>query len=84
MAASGPRGPNQPRGFIDSQPLTRKVTTVLGFVRLMRDRLTPYRGWAAWHHLAGVAGGLVVVTRKVTTTRPPATPARWCQAAQPR
>ncbi len=35
---------------------------VLGFVRLMRDRLTPYRGWAAWHHLAGVAGGLVVVT----------------------
>lgn len=35
---------------------------VLGFVRLMRGRLTPYRGWAAWHHLAGVAGGLVVVT----------------------
>ncbi|KMO43392.1 peptidase [Methylobacterium tarhaniae] len=35
---------------------------LLGFVRLMRDRLTPYRGWAAWHHLAGVAGGLVVVT----------------------
>lgn len=34
----------------------------LGFVRLMRGRLTPYRGWAAWHHLAGVAGGLVVVT----------------------
>ncbi|PIK71565.1 peptidase, partial [Methylobacterium frigidaeris] len=35
---------------------------VLGFVRLMRGRLTPYRGFAAWHHLAGVAGGLVVVT----------------------
>lgn len=35
---------------------------VLGFVRLMRGRLTPYRGWAAWHHLVGVAGGLVVVT----------------------
>jgi hypothetical protein len=34
----------------------------LGFVRLMRGRLTPYRGVAAWHHLAGVAGGLVVVT----------------------
>ncbi|AWN46640.1 peptidase [Methylobacterium terrae] len=34
----------------------------LGFVRLMRDRLTPHRGWAAWHHLAGLAGGLAVVT----------------------
>ncbi|TNC09579.1 PepSY domain-containing protein [Methylobacterium terricola] len=34
----------------------------LGFVRLMRDRLTPYRGWTAWHHLAGVAGGLAIVT----------------------
>ncbi|TGE02535.1 PepSY domain-containing protein [Methylobacterium nonmethylotrophicum] len=36
--------------------------TLLGFLRLMRGRLTPYRGWAAWHHLAGVAGGLVLVT----------------------
>ena len=35
---------------------------LLGFVRLMRGRLTPYRGVAAWHHLAGMAGGLVVVT----------------------
>ncbi|WP_244424674.1 PepSY domain-containing protein [Methylobacterium nodulans] len=34
----------------------------LGLLRLRRKRLTPYRGWRAWHHLAGVAGGLAVVT----------------------
>ncbi|MFE1597843.1 PepSY domain-containing protein [Methylobacterium sp. ID0610] len=35
---------------------------ILGFLRLRRDRLTPYRGWRAWHHGAGVVGGLAVVT----------------------
>ncbi|GJD50177.1 hypothetical protein OPKNFCMD_2914 [Methylobacterium crusticola] len=34
----------------------------LGLLRLRRGRLTPYRAWTAWHHLAGVTGGAVVVT----------------------
>nr|WP_298724251.1 PepSY domain-containing protein [uncultured Steroidobacter sp.] len=31
--------------------------------RRYRDRdITPYRGWMAWHHLAGLVGGVFVVT----------------------
>lgn len=40
----------------------------LGIVRLRirprnRDRkMTPYRGWMAWHHLAGIIGGMFLLT----------------------
>lgn len=30
--------------------------------RYASGRLTPYRGWMAWHHVAGLAGGLFVLT----------------------
>jgi len=30
--------------------------------RYASGRITPYRGWMAWHHLAGLVGGIVVVT----------------------
>jgi len=48
------------------------VTAVTGFwIGILRMRLrrrysdgavTPYRGWMAWHHIAGLIGGIVVVT----------------------
>ena len=48
------------------------VTAVTGFwigilrVRLRRrysnGALTPYRGWMAWHHIAGLIGGILVFT----------------------
>ena len=31
-------------------------------VRRRNGSFTPFRGWMAWHHLAGVAGGIVVLT----------------------
>lgn len=30
--------------------------------RYASGRITPYRGWMAWHHIAGLIGGIVVVT----------------------
>jgi uncharacterized iron-regulated membrane protein len=30
--------------------------------RYAAGRITPYRGWLEWHHLAGIAGGVFVVT----------------------
>lgn len=48
------------------------VTAVTGFwIGLLRVRprrrdrrggVTPYRGWRAWHHLAGLVGGLTLIT----------------------
>lgn len=48
------------------------VTAVTGFwIGILRVRLrrrysngavTPYRGWMAWHHIAGLAGGILVFT----------------------
>lgn len=48
------------------------VTAITGFwigllrLRLRRryasGRVTPYRGWQAWHHLAGLVGGLTLIT----------------------
>jgi len=38
---------------------------VLGVVRLRLRRrrgITPYRGWMAWHHVAGLVGGIFVLT----------------------
>lgn len=34
----------------------------LGLQRLRRSRWTPYRGWMAWHHIAGLLGGLPLLT----------------------
>ncbi|ACA15386.1 PepSY-associated TM helix domain protein [Methylobacterium sp. 4-46] len=34
----------------------------IGLLRLRRGRPTPYGGWRAWHHLAGVAGGLALTS----------------------
>jgi len=34
--------------------------------RYARGRMTPYRGWMAWHHLAGLVGGVFVVTWMVS------------------
>lgn len=40
----------------------------IGILRLRPRRryasggVTPYRGWAAWHHLAGIVGGLTLLT----------------------
>jgi hypothetical protein len=30
--------------------------------RYASGRITPYRGWMAWHHIAGLIGGVVVLT----------------------
>ncbi|HUN96764.1 MAG TPA: PepSY domain-containing protein [Bradyrhizobium sp.] len=30
--------------------------------RYARGRVTPYRGWMAWHHIAGLVGGIFVLT----------------------
>jgi PepSY-associated TM region len=30
--------------------------------RYTRGRVTPYRGWMAWHHIAGLVGGIFVLT----------------------
>ena len=48
------------------------VTAVTGFwIGILRLRLrrryargavTPYRGWIAWHHIAGLVGGIFVIT----------------------
>ncbi|WP_298966534.1 PepSY domain-containing protein [uncultured Methylobacterium sp.] len=38
---------------------------VVGLLRLRPrrgGRLTPHRGWAAWHHLGGLVGGVTLVT----------------------
>ncbi|MEW6639484.1 MAG: PepSY domain-containing protein [Pseudomonadota bacterium] len=34
--------------------------------RYARGQVTPYRGWMAWHHLAGLVGGVFVVTWMVS------------------
>lgn len=30
--------------------------------RYVRGRVTPYRGWMVWHHIAGLIGGIFVLT----------------------
>lgn len=30
--------------------------------RFSRNRMTPYRGWMKWHHVAGLVGGVFLVT----------------------
>ena len=30
--------------------------------RFSRNRMTPYRGWMKWHHVAGLLGGVILVT----------------------
>lgn len=34
----------------------------LGKHRFSRDRMTPYRGWMKWHHVAGLIGGVFLLT----------------------
>jgi hypothetical protein len=34
----------------------------LGLTQLRRHRLSPYRGWLRWHHLAGLAFGLTTLS----------------------
>jgi uncharacterized iron-regulated membrane protein len=34
----------------------------LGKHRFSRNRMTPYRGWMKWHHVAGLIGGAFLVT----------------------
>lgn len=34
--------------------------------RYARGQLTPYRGWMAWHHIAGLIGGIFVFTWMVS------------------
>jgi len=34
----------------------------LGRHRFSRNRITPYRGWMKWHHVAGLIGGVFLVT----------------------
>lgn len=34
----------------------------LGRTRYAGGRVSPYRGWMLWHHVAGLAGGLAVLT----------------------
>lgn len=44
--------------------LTALLGTLIGVLRLRRyasGRLSPYRGWARWHHLLGLAAALLVI-----------------------
>lgn len=34
----------------------------VGVVRVRRGRLSPYRGWHLWHHVGGLAAGVLVLT----------------------
>lgn len=37
------------------------IRTRLGRRRFKHDRMTPYRGWMHWHHIAGLVGGIFLI-----------------------